>query len=144
MTVESRTGKLRLWKWVRFAAVGFICMLLVLIIYIDSRPMMQPVPKSQFIEQRMRLAPVSGLRLFFIRYGNYPKGESGLETLHRSIQSGEVQGLVRREVLLFDYLNQPLHYESDGQRYTLTSPGEDGELGSSDDIVIRSESFDKK
>lgn len=67
--------------------------------------------------------------------GSYPEGEGG-EALQLLIPD-----FIAAETQLHDAWEENLAYESDGDDYTLISPGADQESGTNDDIVLHSGEF---
>ena len=77
----------------------------------------------------------SALENYRAANGSYPAGESA-EALQALIPD-----FIAAETQLHDAWTEDLAYESDGDDYTLISPGADRESGSNDDIVLHSGEF---
>ena len=103
-----------------------------------------PTAKAKADEARLAMGgPITqGLQMYQIHNHKYPTTEQGLKAL--VADPGDAKswsGPYATDAQMVDPWNNPIEYELlDGRNFKLTSRGDDGELGTADDITFPEES----
>ncbi len=103
-----------------------------------SRQVVQALDQGKVVGTKGSMETLArALSAYAIDNGGYPQAatlQSALEALVPSHLRAPVSA---------DAWNHPLSYRSDGRSYTLTAPGQDGSIGTDDDIEMTDGQFTK-
>ena len=119
--------------------MGFFALVFAGILGLDRLAQLHRLAKADPKVAQVRFQMVKlqqGLRRYHGDLKNYPSTELGLTALFVSSGHSHWNGPYLETRNLFDPWNSPFSYNSDGEHYTLTSPGPDRKLGTPDDISL--------
>lgn len=119
--------------------MGFLALIFTGILVLDRFAQINRLEKAdpKVAEVKLQLVKLQqGLRRYHGELKYFPTTEQGLRALFVSPGQSHWTGPYLETRNLYDPWDSPFSYISDGEHYTLTSPGPDRQLGTPDDISL--------